>query len=121
MQQAFHVFGYLIKHARSRMVFEKMVLEIDQSHSRKVDWTEIYPEAKEAIPQDAPELRGVLVVMSCFVDSDHAACRLTRWSHTCVLTLSQCIQYPVPVLHSRLYYSLTIRNAQDQSCSNQEQ
>jgi hypothetical protein len=35
--------------------------------------------------------------------------------------LSQCIQYPVPVLHSRLYYSLTIRNAQDQSCSNQEQ
>jgi hypothetical protein len=31
------------------------------------------------------------------------------------------IQYPVPVLHSRLYYSLTIRNAQDQSCSNQEQ
>jgi hypothetical protein len=35
--------------------------------------------------------------------------------------LSQCIEHPVPVLHSRLYYSLTIRNAQDQSCSNQEQ
>jgi hypothetical protein len=34
--------------------------------------------------------------------------------------LSQCIQHPVPVLHSRLYYSLTITNAQDQSCSNQE-
>jgi hypothetical protein len=38
-----------------------------------------------------------------------------------IATMSQCIQYPVPVLHSRLYYSLTIRNAQDQSCSNQEQ
>jgi hypothetical protein len=35
--------------------------------------------------------------------------------------VSQCIQYPVPVLHSRPYYSLTITNAQDQSCSNQEQ
>jgi hypothetical protein len=34
--------------------------------------------------------------------------------------VSQCIQHPVPVLHSRLYYSLTITNAQDQSCPNQE-
>jgi hypothetical protein len=37
-----------------------------------------------------------------------------------VCVLSQCIQHPVPVLHSRLYFSLTITNAQDQSCSNQE-
>jgi hypothetical protein len=36
-------------------------------------------------------------------------------------TLSQFIQHPVPVLHSRLYYNLTITYAQDQSCSNQEQ
>jgi hypothetical protein len=35
--------------------------------------------------------------------------------------LSQCIKHPVPFLHSRLYYSLTITYAQDQSCSNQEQ
>jgi hypothetical protein len=37
-----------------------------------------------------------------------------------MVPVSQCIQHPVPVLHSRLYYSLTITNAQDQSCSNQE-
>jgi hypothetical protein len=30
MQQAFHVFGYLKKHAQSWMVFDEMVLEIDQ-------------------------------------------------------------------------------------------
>jgi hypothetical protein len=44
-------------------------------------------------------------------------------NHACFVlaTMSQCIQHPVPVLHSRLYYSLTITNAQDQSCSNQEQ
>jgi hypothetical protein len=35
-------------HARSLMVFDKMVPEIDQSHFWKVDWTEFYPEAKEA-------------------------------------------------------------------------
>jgi hypothetical protein len=28
---------------------------------QRVDWTEFYPEAKEAIPQDDPEPRGVSV------------------------------------------------------------
>jgi hypothetical protein len=42
-------------------------------------------------------------------------------THGHLLCLSQCIQHPVPVLHSRLYYSLTITNAQDQSSSNQDQ
>jgi hypothetical protein len=46
---------------------------------------------------------------------------MSQRSRPDIQTVSQCIQYPVPVLHSRLYYSLTIRNAQDQSCSNQEQ
>jgi hypothetical protein len=57
MQQAFHVFGYLKKHARSRMVFDKMVPAIDQSRFRVVDWS----------------------------DSDHFWHRLTRQSHTGVL------------------------------------
>jgi hypothetical protein len=82
MQQAFDVFGYLKKHARSRMVFDEMVPAIDQSHFRVVDWSELYLEAKDAIPWDAPERRRVSVVASCFVDSDHAGCRLTRQSHT---------------------------------------
>jgi hypothetical protein len=85
LQQAFHIFGYLKKHGRSWMVFDKTVPAIDQSHFRVVDWSKFYPEAKEAIPWDAPELRGVSVVTSCFVDSDHAGCRLTRQSHTGVL------------------------------------
>jgi hypothetical protein len=85
MQQAFHVFGYLKKHARSRMVFDEMEPAIDQSRFRVVDWSEFYPDAVEAIPQDAPEPRGVSVVTSCFVDSDHAGCRLTRRSHTGVI------------------------------------
>jgi hypothetical protein len=74
LQQALHVFGYLKKHARSRMVFDETEPAIDQSHFRIVDWSEFYPGAEEAIPQDMPELRGRLVVTSCFVDSDHAGC-----------------------------------------------
>jgi hypothetical protein len=87
MQQAFHVFGYLKKHARSRMVFDETEPTIDQSRFRVVDWSEFYPGAEEAIPQDMPEPRGRSVVTSCFVDSDHAGCRLTRQSHTGVIIL----------------------------------
>jgi hypothetical protein len=85
MQQVFHVFGYLKKHARSWMVFVDTVLAIYQSRFWVVDWSEFYLDAEEAIPRDAPEPRGVSVVTSCFVDSDHAGCRLTPRSHTGVL------------------------------------
>jgi hypothetical protein len=50
MQQAFHVFGYLKKHARSWMVFNETEPAIDQSCFRVVDWSEFYPDAVEAIP-----------------------------------------------------------------------
>jgi hypothetical protein len=40
MQQAFHVFGYLKKHVRSRMVFNKTVPAINQLHLRVVDWSD---------------------------------------------------------------------------------
>jgi hypothetical protein len=61
------------------MVFDEMVPAIDQSHFRVVDWTEFYPEAKEVIPQDAPEPRGVSLVTFCFVDSNHANQEESRW------------------------------------------
>jgi hypothetical protein len=67
------------------MVFDKTVPEIDQSCFWVVDWSEFYLGAEEAIPQDMPETRGCSVVTSCFVDSDHAGCRLTQQSHTGVL------------------------------------
>jgi hypothetical protein len=52
---------------------------------RQVDWMGFYLEAKEEIPLDAPEPTGRSVVTSCFVDYDHAGCRLTRQSHTGIL------------------------------------
>jgi hypothetical protein len=67
------------------MVLNETVPAIDQSHLWVVDWSEFYQDAEEAIPRDAPEPRGVSVVTSCFVDSDHAGCQLTRQSHTGIL------------------------------------
>jgi hypothetical protein len=46
---------------------------------------QVLPGACDAIPPDAPEVRGQLVSVSCFVDADPAGCRATRRSHTGVL------------------------------------
>jgi hypothetical protein len=85
LDQAFHIFAYLKRYNRSSMVFDDTEPVFDESRFQKCDWSEYYPGACEAIPPDAPEVRGQSVSMSCFVDADHAGCRVTRRSHTGVL------------------------------------
>lgn len=85
LEQVFHIFAYLKEHERSTMVFDDTVPDLCGSNFVKCDWLEFYPEAREAMPSDAPEPLGKSVVVSCFVDADHAGCRVTRRSHTEVL------------------------------------
>jgi hypothetical protein len=51
---------------------------VNESNFLKVDWKEFYPEASEAIPLNAPQPRGNDVILSCFVDADHAGNLVTR-------------------------------------------
>ena len=81
----FHIFAYLKAHDRSTLVFDDTDPSFDGDRFNKCDWSEFYPDAAEAIPTDMPEPRGKSVSMSCFVDADHAGCRVTRRSHTGVL------------------------------------
>lgn len=85
LEQLFHIFAYLQEHNRSTMVFDDNEPWVDENRFRRCDWGEFYPDAKEQIPKDAPEALGPAVVVSCFVDADHAGCRATRRSHTGVL------------------------------------
>jgi hypothetical protein len=85
LQQVFHLFAYLKHHKRSRMVFDDSEPVFDESAFKVCDWSEFYPDAAEAIPHDAPMDRGNVVVTSCFVDADHAGCKVTRRSHTGVI------------------------------------
>ena len=59
--------------------------EFDERRFKICDWYEFYLNATEALPADMPVPRGRSVVMSCFVDADHAGCRVTRQSHTGVI------------------------------------
>ena len=85
LNQVFHMFSYLKHYGRSKLVFDTAVPDVSEDRYMKCDWTEFYPGAKEVIPTDAPEALGVPVVMSTFVDADHAGCKATRRSHTGVL------------------------------------
>jgi hypothetical protein len=66
-------------------VFDWTEPYLDETKFKDCDWREFYPGAAEAIPPNMPEARGKSVVMTCFVDADHAGCRLTRRSHSGVL------------------------------------
>jgi hypothetical protein len=85
LEQMFHVFAYLKRHNRSALVFDWTEPEFDTTQFRECDWKEYYPGAAEAIPDNMPEPRGRSVTSTCFVDADHAGCRLTRRSHSGVL------------------------------------
>jgi len=93
LHQVFHVFAYLKAHSRSRIVLDPIMPKIDESSFEIADWTEFYANAKEPIPPNAPEPRGKAVVISCFVDADHAGNLVTRRSHTGILIF--CNRAPI--------------------------
>ena len=85
LEQMFHIFAYLKKYCRSTLVFDWTEPWFDESQFKECDWKEFYPGAAEAIPPNMPEPRGKSVTTTCFVDADHAGCKLTRRSHSGVL------------------------------------
>ena len=81
LDQLFHVFAYLKNHDRSMMVFDDSYPTFGDAKFSECDWTELYPDACEPMPENMPVPCGKHVVMLCFVDADHAGCRETRRSH----------------------------------------
>jgi hypothetical protein len=91
--QVFHIFAYLKAHARSRIILDDAKPIVDETQFVKVDWTAFYPDATEAIPPNAPEPRGKDILISCFVDADHAGNQITRRSHTGIIIF--CNRAPI--------------------------
>ena len=82
LQQVFHLFACLKHHKQSRMEFDDTEPWFDPAAFKTCDWSEFYPDTEEALPPTVPTERGHGVVISCFVDADHAGCKATRRSHT---------------------------------------
>lgn len=78
-----HIFAWMKCHSRSKIVLDSDYPEYEEPG--KPDWSEFYAGAKELLPPDMPEPLGNPVVMTTFVDSDHAGDKVTRRSRTGVL------------------------------------
>ena len=86
-----HVFAYLKKHPRSKLVLDPKY--VDHDPHTEHDWKDFYGDAKEIIPDDMPDPLGMHMQMTCFVDSDHAGDMVTRRSRTGVLIF--CCSAPI--------------------------
>jgi hypothetical protein len=64
------------------MVFDDTRPQFDEQRFTKCDWNEYYPGAEDPLPPNMPQPRGQSVIVSCYVDADHAGCRVTRHYHT---------------------------------------
>jgi hypothetical protein len=93
LQQVFHIFAYLKAHSRSRILLDDSEPQVDNSQFTQADWYNFYPDATEFIPPNAPKPRGNPILISCFVDADHAGNRVTCRSHTGILIF--CNRAPI--------------------------
>ena len=90
LEMAYHIFAYLDKHERSRIVFDPTEPVVpDPGVFKEVDWSDFYEDIKEELPPNMPKPRGNSVTISCFVDSNHAGNLVTRRSHTGILIFIQ--------------------------------
>ncbi len=93
LMQVFHIFAYLKAHSRSKVVFDLSYPMLDFESFHQADWTDFYVGAKENILSNAPEPRGKPIMMSCFVDADHAGNLVTRRSHMGIIIF--CNRAPI--------------------------
>jgi hypothetical protein len=93
LDQVYHVFAYLKAHHHSRILLDDTKPHVDHFRFPTVDWRDFYPDAQEAIPVNAPEPLGNDVVVSCFVDADHAGNQVTHRSHTGIVIF--CNRAPI--------------------------
>lgn len=94
LQQVFHIFAYLKRHKQSQMVFGDTEPVFHESIFKVCNWSEFYLDAKELTPPTALQVHGCGVITLCFIDSDHAGCKVMRCLHTGVILFAN----KVPIL-----------------------
>jgi hypothetical protein len=89
LETTYHVFAYLMKHEKSRIIFDSSDQEpVDPTYHRP-DWSAFYEVLEEELPPKMPEPLGKPVSIHVFVDANHAGNVVTRRSHTGILLFVQ--------------------------------
>ena len=85
LEQLFHIVGFLKEHRKLRLMFDSGRPTVNERWFTKYDWFDFYRGAKEAIPPNMPEARGHDIIVTCFVDANHASNLKDRKSQTGIL------------------------------------
>ena len=85
LEQALHVVGFLKSHKKLRLLFDSGYPTVKEQWFSHYDWMDFYRDAKEAMPPNMPESRGLDVSISVFVDANHAGDKSDRRSQTGIL------------------------------------
>lgn len=89
LEAVYHIFAYLSKHDKSRIIFDPSDQEPADPLYHQPDWSGFYDQLEEELPPRMPEPLGNPVTMHVFVDANHAGNVVTRRSHTGILLLIQ--------------------------------
>ena len=85
LEQVLHMIGYIKARPKFRIMFDSSKPRTNERWFQQYDWFDFYRDAKEAIPPNMPEQRGLEVLISCFVDANHAGNVKDRRSQTGIL------------------------------------
>ena len=73
-----------------RLAYDSKAHDVDESaFVQGSDWNDFYGDVEEELPPIIPEPRGSPVIISAFVDADHAGNVVTRRSHTGIIIFVQ--------------------------------
>jgi len=81
-ERALRIFGYLKHNTKARILFNAADFDLDCVEFEKHDWTDLYPGAKEAMPEDMPKPKTRKVQITAILDASHATDLETRRSVT---------------------------------------
>jgi hypothetical protein len=89
LEAIYHVFSYLNKHDKSSIVFDPADPIYDPSAFIKANWKEFYGDVVKELPPKMPEPLGHLIIITVFVNANHAGNVVTRRLHTGILLYLQ--------------------------------
>ena len=83
LNRCHRLFGYLKHHPKGQLVFDPTNPDLSEFEFQSHDWTDIYPNPQEYIPDDIPEPKtSHPLAITVFVDASHATDLVTRRSIT---------------------------------------
>ena len=78
LETIFHLYAYLKQKHNSQLALDPAYPQVDMRSFHKADWTDVYGDISEVVPNNAPEPRGKEIELCVFVNSDHANDKI-RW------------------------------------------